>query len=134
MAIEAASSARRLNLAGVFERTLFRRNAPESVLSDYPLLDISQFKPTLFAGVTKFNDGWGLVSMYSRECAGARNESDNLIHAVCGPPIAVCDGVSRPDPGRRQSSQHPGDHGRRCGLVEYRRLQPRHDGRQNPQP
>jgi hypothetical protein len=50
MAIEAASSARRPDLAGVFERTLFRRNTPESVLSDYPLLDISQFKPTLFAG------------------------------------------------------------------------------------
>ena len=54
MAIEAAGTARRPDLAGVFERTLFRRNAPESVLSDYPLLDISQFKPTLFAGGNAF--------------------------------------------------------------------------------
>jgi hypothetical protein len=54
MTIEAASTARRPDLTGVFNGTLFRRNAPESMLSDYPLLDISQFKPTLIAGDNAF--------------------------------------------------------------------------------
>nr|WP_143492165.1 hypothetical protein [Pseudomonas sp. B28(2017)] len=47
MAIGAASSARRPDLARVFDGALFRLNAPESMLSDYTLLDISHFKPTL---------------------------------------------------------------------------------------
>ena len=47
MAIEAASSARRPDLAGVFDGALFRLDALESTLSDYSLLDISHFKPTL---------------------------------------------------------------------------------------
>ena len=47
MAIGAASTASRPDLAGVFDGALFRLNAPESMLSDYSLLDISHFKPTL---------------------------------------------------------------------------------------